>query len=215
VHGARQTGKVPANVQDPAFATRAPMIRKAVVLPGETAPTNTSLVVSIVGTDRPGIVNALAERAQRFGANWAASRMTRLAGEFAGMVHFEVPRENAQALTTSLQGLASSGLQVVIAASDGAALPASLRLVELELVGEDQVGIVSKLTQVLAERAISIESIHTDIVSSVPGQKTFKVKAQLRVPATLSVEALQRDVGALASDMMLDIALGESQDSGL
>jgi glycine cleavage system regulatory protein len=51
-------------------------------------------------------------------------------------------------------------------------------------------------------------------VSSVPCQKTFKVKAQLRVPATLSVEALQRDVGALASDMMLDIALGEGQDSG-
>jgi glycine cleavage system regulatory protein len=187
-----------------------------VVLPGEAAPTNTSLVVSIVGTDRPGIVNSLAERAQRFGANWAASRMTRLAGEFAGMVHFEVPRENAQALTTSLQGLASSGLQVVIAGSEGAALPASLRLVELELVGEDQLGIVSKLTKVLAERAISIESIHTDIVRSSPaGPKTFKVKAQLRVPAAMSVEALQRDVGALASDMMLDIALGEGQDSGL
>ena len=216
VHGARQTGKVPAQVQDPAFATRAPMIRKAVVLPGETAPTNTSLVVSIVGTDRPGIVNSLADRAQRFGANWAASRMTRLAGEFAGMVHFEVPRENAQALTNSLQGLASSGLQVVIAGSEGAALPASQRLVELELVGQDQVGIVSKLTKLLAERAISIESIHTDIVrSSASGQKTFKVKAQLRVPASMSVEALQRDVGALASDMMLDIALGEGVQAGL
>ena len=216
VQGARQTGQVPANVQDPAFATRAPMIRKAVVLPGETAPTNTSLVVSIVGTDRPGIVNSLADRAQRFGANWAASRMTRLAGEFAGMVHFEVPRENAQALTNSLQGLASSGLQVVIAGSEGAALPASQRLVELELVGQDQVGIVSKLTKLLAERAISIESIHTDIVrSSTDGQKTFKVKAQLRVPASMSVEALQRDVGALASDMMLDIALGEGAQAGL
>jgi glycine cleavage system regulatory protein len=172
--------------------------------------------VSIVGTDRPGIVNSLADRAQRFGANWAASRMTRLAGEFAGMVHFEVPRENAQALTNSLQGLASSGLQVVIAGSESAALPGSQRLVELELVGEDQVGIVSKLTKLLAERAISIESIHTDIVrSSTGGQKTFKVKAQLRVPASMSVEALQRDVGALASDMMLDIALGEGAQAGL
>ena len=108
-----------------------------------------------------------------------------------------MPRDNAQALTNSLQGLASSGLQVVIAGSEGAALPASQRLVELELVGQDQVGIVSKLTKLLAERAISIESIHTDIVrSSAAGQKTFKVKAQLRVPASMSVEALQRDVGA-------------------
>ena len=31
----------------------------------------------------------------------------------------------------------------------------------------------------------------------------------------MSVEALQRDVGALASDMMLDIALGEGAQAGL
>ena len=51
-----------------------------------------------MGPDRPGIVSLLSDRAQRFGANWAASRMASLAGEFAGMVHFEVPRENADAL---------------------------------------------------------------------------------------------------------------------
>jgi methionyl-tRNA formyltransferase len=215
VHHARLQGKLPAEVQDPAFATRAPMLRKAVVLTEEVSSANTSLVVSIVGTDRQGIVSSLADKAQRFGANWAASRMTRLAGEFAGMVHFEVPRENADNLATSLRGLQSSGLQVVVAKSDGANTSAALRVFELELVGEDRLGIVSNLTKMLAERGISIESIHTDIVrSGVSGKQTFKVEAHLLVPANLSVEALQKELGTLASEMMLDIALGERQVAG-
>jgi methionyl-tRNA formyltransferase len=215
VRHARLQGQVPARVQDPAFATRAPMLRKAVVLTEEVSSTNTSLVVSIVGTDRQGIVSALADKAQRFGANWAASRMTRLAGEFAGMVHFEVPRENADNLANSLRGLQSSGLQVVVARSDGVSAPA-LRVFELELVGEDRLGIVSNLTRMLAERGISIESIHTDIVrSGVSGKQTFKVEAHLLVPANLSVDALKKELGTLASEMMLDIALGERQAPGL
>jgi methionyl-tRNA formyltransferase len=215
VHGARLQGHVPAYPQDPRFATRAPMIRKSVVLTEEVSSTTTSLVVTIVGADRHGIVSLLADRAQRFGANWAASRMTRLAGEFAGMVHFEVPRENADALATALRALESSGLQVVIARSDGANVPTSLRGVELELVGDDRLGIVSRLTKILAERGISIENIHTEIVrSGVSGKQTFKIEAHLLVPAALSVDELRRELGTLASEMMVDIALGERQIPG-
>jgi glycine cleavage system regulatory protein len=211
VHQARAQGCLPAFPQDPAFATRAPMIRKAVVLTEEVSATTTSLVVSIVGADRHGIVSSLAERAERFGANWAASRMTKLASEFAGMVHFEVPRANADALATALRGLDAKGLQVVVARSDDAAVPASLRSVELKLVGEDRVGIVSSLTKILAERSISIENMHTEIVQSGVSGKHFKIDAHLLVPAALSVDALRQELGALASEMMVDIALGERQ----
>src|SRR5438045_704645 len=73
---ARSEGHVPAIQQDPRFATKAPMIRKSIVLTEEASPTSVSLVVSIMGPDRHGIVSMLADRAQRFGANWAASRMS-------------------------------------------------------------------------------------------------------------------------------------------
>jgi methionyl-tRNA formyltransferase len=210
VHIARLEGVVPAWPQDPRFATKAMMIRRSVVLTEEASPATTSLVVSIMGPDRHGIVSLLTDRAQRYGANWAASRMTRLAGEFAGMVHFEVPREHADALAAALRQLESSGLQVVIASSDGATVPAALRGFELELVGDDRVGIVSRLTKLLAERGISIENIHTELVrSGVSGKQTFKIGAHLLVPAALAVDELRRELGALASEMMLDIALGE------
>ena len=210
VQEARLTGAIPALVQDPRFATRAPRLRKSIVLTEDASPAITSLIVTITGPDRHGIVSQLADRAQRFEANWAASRMTRFGGEFAGTVHLEVPHERADALAEALRGLSASGLQVVIARSDAAAVAASVRGVELELVGEDRIGIVSNLTRALAERGVSIESMHTELVrSGVSGKQTFKIGAHLLLPAGLEVEALRGDLGALAGEMMLDIALGE------
>jgi methionyl-tRNA formyltransferase len=210
IHYAAEHNALPAFEQDQRFATKAPMIRRSVVLAEEVESNTVALIVSIVGTDRHGIVRSLAERAERYGANWAASRMTRLAGEFAGMVHFDVPRENADALTNALRSLDSSGLQVVVAKSDGANLSDSIKSVELELVGDDRVGIVSNLTKMLAERNISIENIHTEIVrSGVSGKQTFKIGAHLLVPGKLSIDELRQELGALAHEMTVDIALGE------
>jgi glycine cleavage system regulatory protein/folate-dependent phosphoribosylglycinamide formyltransferase PurN len=212
VQFARASGTLPAEPQDPRFATKAPMIRKSVVLTEDSAVGTTSLIVTLVGPDRHGIVSQLSERAQRFGANWAASRLTRLAGEFAGTVHLEVPHEHAEALVTALRELSSSGLQVVVARSTGASVPASLRAVELELVGDDRIGIVSTLTRILAERGVSIENLHTEILrSGVSGKQTFRIGAHLLLPASLSVDALRQELGALAHEMTLDIALGERQ----
>ena len=210
VRDAGRTGKLPSHTQDERYATRAPMIKRSVVVTEDRASTQTSLVVTVMGPDRPGIVSLLSDRAQRYGANWAASRLANLAGEFAGMVHFEVPRENADALAAALRGLESSGLRVNIAKSDGAGVPAGLRGVELELVGDDRVGIVSNLTRMLAARGISIENIHTEIIGGkTAGKPTFKVAAHLLVPAALSLEDLQRELGVLGNEMMVDIALGD------
>ena len=215
VRHAQERGELPAYPQDQRFATKAPMIRRSVVLTEDQPSTTTSLVVTVMGRDRPGIVSLLSDRAQRHGASWAASRLANLAGEFAGMVHFEVPRENADALDAALRALESSGLHLVIARSEGAEAAAELRSIDLELVGEDRLGIVSNLTRILAECGISIEHIHTEIVGAKnSGKHTFKVAAHLLVPRALSVDELRGTLGALANEMMLDIALGERAGQG-
>lgn len=210
VQHARVHGSLPAKTQDTRYATKAPLIRKAIVLTEESAAATTSLVVTIIGPDRPGIVSQISECAERFGANWAASRMARLAGEFAGMVHFEVPNASADALSAALRSLGSSGLRIVVNRSDESGAPATLHSVELELVGDDRLGIVANLTRMLAERGVSIESIHTEIVrGGVSGKQTFKVGAHLLVPAEYPVDQLRSELGTLANEMMLDIALGD------
>ncbi len=123
-----------------------------------------SLVLTVIGKDRPGIVNRLSDVAQRFGANWAGSRMAGLAGQFAGIVHFQVPDEKLEPLATALRGLASADLVVVIAESDAGAVPAPQRIVRLELVGNDRPGIVRDLSGCLANRGVSIEELHTEFI---------------------------------------------------
>lgn len=208
-------GALPAFAQDERYATKAPMIRRSVSLTSDPKPT-TSLVVTAIGADRPGIVNLLSSRAQGFGANWAGSRMASLAGQFAGMVHFEVPAENADGLEKALQGLESSGLRVVIARSDATPAPAGRRIVKLDLVAADRPGIVRDLSASLAERGVSIDELHTEIVSHhAPGEHQFKVSALLVVPEKLSDDELRRVLDALASRMMVDIALGEHAGGAL
>ena len=208
-HAARH-GELPAFAQDETFATRAPMIRRSVALTEEPAPRSTSLVVTAIGHDRPGIVSLLSERAQGFGANWAGSRMTSIAGQFAGMVHLEVATGNASALIAALRGLEAEGLRVVIARNDAPSAPPGRRIVGLELVAPDRPGIVRDLSKHLAAQGVSIEDLDTEIVgAAAPGQHLFKVKALLVVPDALSNDALRASLRALANEMMVDIALDE------
>jgi methionyl-tRNA formyltransferase len=207
VRHAAQHGTLPAHPQDERFATRAPMIRKSVSLSDET-PDTASLVVTAIAPDRPGIVRLLSERARGFGANWAGSRMASLAGQFAGMVHFEVPAENAERLADALRGLESSGISIVLAKSEAPPAPAGRRIVHLELSAPDRPGIVRELSTGLAERGISIHELGTEIVEgATPTENTFKVEAVLMVPESLSNEQLRKSLDVLATEGMADIAL--------
>jgi glycine cleavage system regulatory protein len=214
VREAARSGALPAFEQDPRFATRAPMLRKPVVSLDPQQPTHASLVVTVIGADRPGIVRLLSDRAQRFGANWTDSRMSRLAGEFAGMVHFEVPRENADALAAALGGLEDAGLRVAIAKGEVDSRPGMPRGMSLELVGDDRPGIVANLTRILAERGISIENLHTELLAGpAAAQRRFKVMAHLRVPPGVSGATLRHELDALAAEMRLDVGLDDGPEA--
>ena len=210
VRHAAERGELPAYAQDDAFATRAPMIRRSIALTDEPAPRSTSLVVTAIGRDRPGIVSLLSERAQGFGANWAGSRMTSIAGQFAGMVHLQVATANASALIAALRGLEAEGLRVVIARSDAPTPPPGRRIVGLELTAPDRPGIVRDLSTHLAAHGVSIEDLDTELASAAaPSQHLFRVKAMLVVPEAMSNAVLRASLQTLADEMMVDIALDE------
>ena len=209
VRHAAEHGALPSKSQDERFATKAPMIRRTVSLTEEGKSVGTSLIVTAIGSDRPGIVSLLSDRAQGFGANWAGSRMANLAGQFAGMVHFEVPKQNAEPLMQALRSLESSGLRVVIEKVEAPPAPAGRRMVKLELTGLDRPGIVRQLSRTLAEVGVSIDDLHTEIVNDGPsGEHLFKMKALLVVPESLPNETLRHSLDALANEMTVDIGLG-------
>src|SRR5919112_3557160 len=95
-----------------------------------------TLVLTVIGDDRPGLVSALSSRLTAHGASWERSQMSRLAGKFAGIVLVAVADERLDALTADLRALEAEGLQVAIERTDEPIERESLRL-HLELLGAD------------------------------------------------------------------------------
>ncbi|HEY5306990.1 MAG TPA: ACT domain-containing protein, partial [Casimicrobiaceae bacterium] len=177
------------------------MLRRAAAPAESAAQGIASLVVTVIGPDRPGIVSLLSDRAKEFGANWAESRMASLAGQFAGMVHLEVHSENAEPLAAALRQLEAMGLSIVIAMGERAPARVPCRLYRLELVGQDRPGIMRELSVSLADRGVSIEELETEITSgAMSAEHLFKVNALLLVPDTLPAEQLRKGLEALANE---------------
>lgn len=208
VNHAAAHDELPAMQQDARFATKAPLIKRSVTLEPQTHPLTTSLVVTVVGRDRPGLVRHLSDCAHGYSVNWADSRMTHFAGQFAGMVHFQVAPEHADAFVEALGKLETHGLQVHVVRTDAPPMPAGKRMLKLELIGPDRPGIVRQLSASLSERGVSIEDLHTEIVNKTEAEHhAFKVHALLVVPHTLPDDTLRAMLESLASELMLDINL--------
>ena len=56
----------------------------------------TTLVMTVIGADRTGLVEAVAKVVAEHGGNWLESRMCRLGGEFAGIVRVAVPKRSSR-----------------------------------------------------------------------------------------------------------------------
>src|SRR5262245_22323357 len=171
----------------------------------------TSLVVTVIGNDRPGIVERLSDVVLAAEANWEESRMARLAGKFAGILRISVEAAKADGLAAGLRALTSDGLNVVVE-SRGEAPTEAFRTVQLELVGNDRPGIIRDIARVLAQNQVNIEELETG-VSGAPmtGEQLFRARADLRLPASVTTEWLRERLEALAGELMVDIALDQEK----
>ena len=171
----------------------------------------TSIVITVIGPDRPGLVSAISDKATEHGANWADSLMANLAGQFAGIVHLQVPTRNADALMAALRALESPGMHVAVAKGGTAAADKPARRVKLDLVGQDRPGIIHSISSQLAQRGVSIEKLQTQIASgAMSGEQMFQMHAVLHVPAGLDDEALRDGLESLANELMVDISLDKT-----
>ena len=172
-----------------------------------------SLVMTFIGRDRPGLVNAIASRVAAHGAAWLESRLARLAEHFAGIVRVAAPPEKIEALTAALRELEREGLRVTIEA--GASTEPEKRAgVKLELLCLDRPGIVREVTETIWSLGVNIEEFESNIIDAAfTGEPMFKATARLYAPATLGLDELRRRLERLAGEMMADISLSDARSS--
>lgn len=168
----------------------------------------TSLVLTIIGPDKPGLVELLSQTIADHQGNWLESGMSRLAGKFAGILITEVPTDQADALTDALTALESQGLKVVAERTAEPESASNQQSFTLELVGHDKPGIVREISQALAKRHINVERLSTELTSgSMSAELLFKASADLSAPADADLDDLQESLEAIANDLMVDITL--------
>jgi glycine cleavage system regulatory protein len=168
----------------------------------------TSIVITVVSDDHPGIVEALSEVIADHGGNWAESSMMSLAGKFAGILLVQLPLENSEAFLAGLDELESRGMQVLAQSCDDTSVADTAREHSLELVGQDRPGIVHEITEVLADFDINVQELETTVQSaSMSGESLFMAHARIFIPPEVDMQELQAELEDLANELMVDIEL--------
>lgn len=167
----------------------------------------TTLVLTIVGDDRAGLVSAVADIVDTHGGNWENSELAELAGAFAGIVEVSVSADRADALRAALEGL--SGTLTVTVHAGGAAVTASeARTVTFDVVGNDRPGIVRELSSALSAHGASIERMSTQTTdAAMAGGRLFEASITATLAADVAVDDLVAQLERLATEIQVDVTL--------
>lgn len=165
------------------------------------------LVMTVLGSDRPGLVSSLADTVAAHGGSWLESRMARLAGQFAGIARVECPEETVDALIRDLQVPGTSGL-TVMAVREAAVESAARRTVVVDVVGNDRPGIVRELSAAVAKAGGNIEELTTGLESApMTGQSMFRAHGIISIPENTATEALIAAIECLGGDLTVDFSV--------
>lgn len=165
----------------------------------------TYLVLTVIGKDKPGLVESLSEAVAEHGGNWLESSMSQLAGKFAGILRVSVADQRADELIQALGELDDRLKLVIERVDENEAVPAPTT-VSLSLVGNDRPGIVREISHVLAELAVNVEKLETECSPApMSNEILFKANATLHVPAGMNLDRLQAGLEKLADDLIVEL----------
>ncbi len=172
-----------------------------------------SVILSVIGSDRPGLTEALAGAVLSAGGNWLESHLSRLGGLYVGSVLVALEADGVESLRAAVRAVDAQGLEVrIVQAQEG---PGAVgEALNLSLVGQDRPGIVRQVTAVLSGLDVNIETFDTRLSAEAhSGAPLFHMEARLRLPPGLRASAVQDALEAISAEIMVDTALTPAQEA--
>lgn len=173
--------------------------------------------LSAIGKDRPGIVAEVSGLIYECGGNLEDSRMTRLGEQFALLILLSGGGEEFQyRLSTGCKRLEwekhlSIFLTPLEAFEGKPGEKGRIALYELSTTGMDRMGIVHRVSRLLADHGINITDMETKATPSPEsGTPIFTMKILLEIPAEIPLKALLEKLNHLGEELAIDITLKES-----
>jgi glycine cleavage system transcriptional repressor len=167
------------------------------------------VVLTAVGPDRPGLVNALAALIRDAGANIEDSRMAILGGEFAVILlisgaagAIERAKEIGARIERELE------LRCILKETAPTRSPSDYLPYRIDVSGADRPGIVEVIAALLAGRGINVASLESRL-SYAPFSATpmFVLEASLQVPSKIVLSELRSELAATCEEENLDFRL--------
>jgi len=170
-----------------------------------------SFLISVLGDDKSGLVDGLSKIIVANNGDWIESNMSSFEGKFAGILKVNVPSSNAAKLKKELTS-SSLGLQIVCEETKPVDALNNVKSYNIELIGQNHVGIINKLSHVLADELdANVEELKTEIIdASMSGEQLFKAQINLHLPTSLDENLIRDKLEQIADEMMVEIYSYES-----
>ncbi|MFT5593720.1 MAG: glycine cleavage system regulatory protein [Oceanicoccus sp.] len=163
-------------------------------------------IISIMTNDRPGIIDTLSGIIKDNHGNWLESRMTQLAGKFAGIVKVQITEQNVANLEAALNQLKQSDWIINTEYSNANAEDHQANA-KLSIIGNDRPGIVKDVAQSLSALAVNVLELNTQFESAaMSAEPLFKTKARVHIPATVDFDDVRDALEKLSNELMVEIA---------
>ena len=164
-----------------------------------------NLIITAIGSDRPGIVSELSGIITTHGGNVEESRMSRLGSDFAIIMLVSVSNDWEESLEIALQSIndlsVSTKYTQIQELSDN-------KKYQIDLNGADNEGIIKVLSKYLAEKSINILEMETHISQApVSGSPLFNLNACISIPEEVDGREIQSDLYQIAQDLGVEIHL--------
>jgi glycine cleavage system transcriptional repressor len=171
---------------------------------------DTHIVFTLTGADRIGIVEEVTRLLLKRGSNVEASRMSRLASEFAMLMLVSIPSEQLAGLETDMHNLVAQGYKVTTTQTEQVVAHAFQGWLpyQIEVHGADQEGIIHEIASTMRQRGINIESMDTQVVHApVSGSPLFNMKGLFAVPPELAGQPWEAALINVGNLLNVDITI--------
>ncbi|WP_440055016.1 glycine cleavage system protein R [Pseudoalteromonas sp. T1lg65] len=162
------------------------------------------LVLTLIGKDRPGLVEEISSAVLSHHGNWLTSNLSHLAGQFAGIVQIEVAEEHLQELQDALRSLAN--LDVRIESGEACENNEEPETINLVITGNDRPGIVQELATVIRHKGANITHLNSKQRSAPNwGLPIFSAFATVSLPPGTVKENVIEALESITSDLIVDV----------
>ena len=176
-----------------------------------------SLIISAVGSDRPGIVSEISGVITSHGGNIEKSRMTRLGSDFTIIMLVMVDSKWEESLLVALQAIKEISITTkgtepnTVITGENYQVTAGENY-QISLSGADNEGIVKVLSKYLAGKSINILEMETHISNApVTGTPLFNLLAIITIPDNTDLAEIQFDLTLIAQKLGVEIIVNQSE----